>query len=78
MFFDLHTSWRRFKLGLALFAAGVVLLFGVSTIHISLYYVSLLILVLGFIIAMSGYLGIFMQRFSFLKEKKIPPNSHDK
>ena len=75
--FDLYKSWQRFKLGLALFVVGVLLLFTISAIHILAYYFSLAILLLGFIIAISGYIGIFIQRFSFLKNKKTPPNFDD-
>ena len=75
--FDLHKSWQRFKLGLTLFVAGVLLLFTVSPLHISLYYASLAILLIGFVIAITGYVGIFVQRFSFLKNKKTPPDFND-
>tara|TARA_B100001063_G_C16735080_1_gene541531 strand:+ start:961 stop:1194 length:234 start_codon:yes stop_codon:yes gene_type:complete len=75
--FDVHKSWRRFKLGLALFVAGVVQLFAISHFSTFLYYYSLTTLLVGFVIAMSGYVGIFMQRFAFLKDKKIPSSFKD-
>ena len=75
--FDIHKSWQRFKLGLVLFVAGVCLLLTISALHIFLYYVALIILLLGFVIAMTGYAGIFMQRFSFIKNKKTPPDFND-
>lgn len=75
--FDVHKSWRRFKLGLALFVAGVVQLFTLSHLSTFLYYYSIATLLVGFVIAMSGYIGIFMQRFAFLKDKKIPSSFKD-
>jgi len=74
---DVHKSWQRFKLGLALFVAGVAQLFLLSPLHISLYYYSLATLLIGFIIAMIGYAGIFLHRFAFLKNNKPPPDFTD-
>tara|TARA_B100000929_G_scaffold282453_1_gene262481 strand:+ start:529 stop:759 length:231 start_codon:yes stop_codon:yes gene_type:complete len=70
---DIHKSWQRFKIGLSIFVAGVLLLFTLSELHIALHYLSLIILFIGFTIAMLGYWGIFIQRFSFIKNKKPPP-----
>tara|TARA_Y100000296_G_scaffold59742_1_gene69079 strand:- start:502 stop:732 length:231 start_codon:yes stop_codon:yes gene_type:complete len=70
---DVHKSWHRFKIGLSIFVVGVLLLFTLSELHIGFHYLSLLILFIGFAIAMLGYWGIFTQRFSFLKNKKPPP-----
>lgn len=70
---DIHKSWQRFKVGLSIFVVGVLLLFTLSELHASLHYLSLLILFIGFAIAMLGYFGIFVQRFSFIKNKKPPP-----
>jgi hypothetical protein len=70
---DIHTSWQRFKIGLAIFVAGVVLLFSISDIHIVLHYVSLAVLLCGFAYSMWGYMGIFLQRFASLKNAKRPP-----
>ena len=70
---DIHKSWQRFKVGLSIFVVGVLLLFTLSEFHASLHYLSLLILFIGFAIAMLGYFGIFVQRFSFIKNKKPPP-----
>jgi len=70
---DIHKSWQRFKIGLAIFVVGVLLLFTISDAHFSLHYLSLVVLFVGFVIAMFGYWGIFIQRFSFLKNKKPPP-----
>ncbi|MHC6646993.1 hypothetical protein ACYTPF_10540 [Alteromonas sp. HB246098] len=66
-------SWQRFKIGLSIFVVGVLLLFTLSEFHIALRYLSLLVLFLGFAIAMLGYWGIFIQRFSLIKNKKPPP-----
>ncbi|NOH58614.1 hypothetical protein F0261_11295 [Alteromonas sp. 07-89-2] len=70
---DIHKSWQLFKIGLSIFVVGVLLLFTLSELHITLHYLSLLILFVGFAIAMLGYWGIFIQRFSFMKNKKPPP-----
>lgn len=70
---DVNKSWQRFKIGLAIFVVGVLLLFLTSHIHIALYYLSISVLLVGFAIAMFGYFGIFIQRFSFIKNKKPPP-----
>ncbi|KTF06510.1 conserved hypothetical protein, membrane [marine sediment metagenome] len=66
-------SWQRFKIGLSIFVVGVLLLFTLSEFHIALRYLSLLVLFIGFAIAMLGYWGIFIQRFSLIKNKKPPP-----
>lgn len=70
---DIHKSWQRFKVGLAIFVAGVVLLFSLSHVHLAFYYLSVGILLIGFGYAMLGYAGIFLQRFAFIKDKKPPP-----
>jgi len=70
---DIYKSWQRFKIGLSIFVVGVLLLFTLSELHIALHYLSLIILFIGFTIAMLGYWGIFIQRFSFIKNKKPPP-----
>jgi uncharacterized membrane protein YidH (DUF202 family) len=70
---DIHTCWQRFKLGLSLFVVGVVLLFTLSTYHPLLNYLSIAVLIIGFAIAMLGYSGIFLQRFSSFKNIKKPP-----
>ena len=67
---DIHKSWQRFEIGLYIFVVGVLLLFTLSELHITLHYLSLLILFVGFAIAMLGYWGIFIQRFSFIKKQK--------
>ncbi|OFC71603.1 hypothetical protein [Alteromonas confluentis] len=58
----LHRSWGRFKFGLVLFIIGATLLITVSHFHAAIYYLSLIILFVGFVIAMSGYLTILWQR----------------
>jgi hypothetical protein len=54
-----------------------VQLFTLSHLSTFLYYYSVTTLLVGFVIAMSGYIGIFMQRFAFLKDKKIPSSFKD-
>lgn len=62
----LHRSWRRFKTGLALFIAGATALMTISTYHPALYFISLIVLFSGFVIAMSGYLAILWQRLKVM------------
>jgi len=38
---DIHKSWQRFKIGLSIFVVGVLLLFTLSELHITLHYLSL-------------------------------------
>ncbi|WP_334014043.1 hypothetical protein [Alteromonas sp. S167] len=70
---DVHKSWQRFKIGLAIFVAGAVMLLSISHWHIAVHYLSLSVLFGGFAYAMFGYAGIFLNRFTFLKNKKPPP-----
>lgn len=67
---DIYQSWRRFKLGLTLFACGVLLLLTLGSYAV-VYYLSLAILLPGFGIAMWGYAGIFLSRFSGLKNTRF-------
>lgn len=67
---DILQSWRRFKLGLALFAGGVALLLTVGNSPV-FYYLSLAVLLPGFGIAMWGYAGIFLSRFSGLNQQRF-------
>lgn len=67
---DIVKSWQRFKLGLVLFAIGAGLLLSVATFALWLYWLSLAVLLSGFAIAMLGYAGIFLQRFSRVREMK--------
>ena len=60
----LHRSW--FKAGLALFIAGATALMTISTYHPALYFISLIVLFSGFVIAMSGYLAILWQRLKVM------------
>jgi len=65
---DIHKSWQRFKIGLSIFVVGVLLLFTLSELHITLHYLSLLILFVGFAIAM--LLGNFYSAFFVYKKQK--------
>ncbi|MEW9797766.1 hypothetical protein [Alteromonas sp. CYL-A6] len=64
---DVLRSWQRFKAGLLLFAPGALLLLSAGDLHIAFYVVSLMLLTVGFVLAMWGYAGIFISRFSGLK-----------
>lgn len=59
-----HLSWARFKKGLGLFVAGVVLLYAGAIYWIWLQIPAVFLLGLGFALAAYGYLGIFANRFS--------------
>jgi hypothetical protein len=73
LFNDIHQCWQRFKIGLSIFVVGAVSLFAIGHFSAFFHYASLTILFVGFGYAMLGYIGIFIQRFSFLKSKKPPP-----
>jgi len=67
---DPQRCWRRFTAGLVVFMVGAGLLLSVAHYHVALYWLSLSILFMGFALAMSGYLGLFVQRFSILSDAK--------
>lgn len=75
-FTDPQRCWRRFIAGLAIFIVGAGLLFGTAHLspallyHPVLYWFSAAVLLTGFALAMSGYLGIFIQRFTGLNPTK--------
>ncbi len=59
-----HLSWARFKKGLGLFVAGVVLLYAGAAYWIWLQIPAIVVLTIGFGLAAYGYLGIFANRFA--------------
>ncbi|GAA6183907.1 MULTISPECIES: hypothetical protein [Aliiglaciecola] len=59
-----HKSWADFKIGLTVFIAGVICIFGGLKLWIWLQIPGVLLLALGLIFAAKGYLGIFANRFS--------------
>lgn len=68
-FFSAQRSWQRFLVGLILFGVGLVALLGLGDLAYWVYVTALCVLLVGFVIAMSGYLGLFIQRFAFLRVK---------
>jgi peptidoglycan/LPS O-acetylase OafA/YrhL len=67
---EVQQSWTRFFTGLVCFVVGVlVMVFGVHW-HDAFYYIGLVILLLGFVVAMLGYLGIFIDRIKSMKVKR--------
>ncbi|GAB2688058.1 hypothetical protein GCM10027170_19260 [Aliiglaciecola aliphaticivorans] len=59
-----HKSWADFKIGLAIFMAGVISIFAGLKLWIWLQIPGVLMLALGLFFAAKGYLGIFANRFS--------------
>lgn len=68
--FTLSASWRRFKWGLGVFLAGMAGLLLTGHGHPVAYYMSMTILLSGFVLAMAGYAGIFWQRISGLNPRR--------
>ena len=71
-------SWAEFKLGLALFVVGVLLIFAGARFWVWLQIPGLLILAAGGLIAGKGYLGIFANRFAQTLNRTKPPSFEDK
>ena len=63
---DPGLSWKRFKIGMCLFAIGMSGLYFAPNVSLSLYWIGLIVLLSGFGMAMWGYWGIFANRFSRL------------
>ncbi|WJG09332.1 hypothetical protein [Aliiglaciecola sp. LCG003] len=59
-----HKSWADFKIGLAIFVFGIVLILAGNRYWIMLQIPGVLVLAGGFIYAAKGYAGIFANRFS--------------
>ncbi|MCW8093322.1 hypothetical protein [Alteromonas sp. ASW11-130] len=77
-FFGLSKSWHRFKWGLLVFALGASGMLFTDEQSIVTLWVSVAIMLLGFALAMSGYLGIFLNRFNRLRETRSRSNPFDK
>lgn len=69
-FKDPRASWFRFKIGLAVFAVAVAMMMLTDKPEGAVKWAILITLTIGFVTAMSGYLGIFLQRISRFKEIK--------
>jgi hypothetical protein len=63
-------SWSRFKHGLLIFALGTVILLASQHFSELLYWPGFFVVVVGFIVAMRGYWGLFANRFAQLIEQK--------
>ncbi|NMH60744.1 hypothetical protein [Alteromonas ponticola] len=76
-FFGLSKSWHRFKWGLLVFALGASGMLFADAQSIVTLWVSVTIMLIGFALAMSGYVGIFLNRFNRLRETRSRPNPFD-
>ncbi|WP_124748947.1 hypothetical protein [Alteromonas facilis] len=70
-------SWARFRLGLALFVFGLLLLLSVAGDYFTLNAVALVILFIGFVFAMWGYWGMFANRFARVIEQREINRAND-
>lgn len=70
-------SWSRFRNGLLTFAFGVAVLVASERYFPVLYWPGFFIVVIGFIVAMRGYWGLFANRFARLIEQKAINAKHD-
>lgn len=70
-------SWSRFKNGLLIFALGLGILFASQRYLPLLYWPGFVVVIVGFIIAMQGYWGLFANRFARLLEQKAINSKHD-
>ena len=68
-------SWRRFKLGVLLFAAAVMLLYAGAHYWIWLQAIGLVCLASGLGYAIAGYVGILAFRLGRFQRR--PPNHRD-
>lgn len=58
-------SWRRFLIGLSIFFIGLLGYLSQQTNATPwLHYLTILVMLCGFVIAMRGYIGIFASRFN--------------
>ncbi|WP_265617750.1 hypothetical protein [Alteromonas aquimaris] len=76
-FFGLSKSWHRFKWGLLVFALGASGMLFADAQSIITLWVSVAIMLMGFALAMSGYIGIFLNRFTRLRESRSRHNPFD-
>ncbi|WP_240612837.1 hypothetical protein [Alteromonas flava] len=70
-------SWQRFKLGLGVFAFGLVLLIALPATSFVFTLVSMSTLLLGFFFAMWGYWGMFANRFARVIEQRELNRAND-
>ncbi len=77
-FFGLSKSWHRFKWGLLVFALGASGILITDGQRAALLWSSVVVMLLGFVLAMSGYVGIFLNRFNHLRETRSRSGRFDK
>lgn len=73
---DPNKSWGRFKLGLGIFCVGAILILIGAKYWFWLQIPGLIILAVGLVPAIIGYLGILAHRM--MAGFKRPPSSFDK
>ena len=66
-------SWKRFKVGVILFAASVALILVGSYGYALLQVPGLILLIIALFFSARGYLGILCYRLSNFKPPKAPP-----
>ncbi len=59
-------AWARFVKGLVIFFIGLAVLIIAGGIHFSLDGLAMAVMLVGFVVAMTGYLAIFISRFNRL------------
>ncbi len=74
----LSKSWHRFKWGVLVFVLGAGGLFVTDENSIETLWLSVAVMLLGFALAMSGYIGIFLNRFNRLRDARSRSNPFDK
>ncbi len=73
-----NKSWADFKIGLVVFVAGVCFIYAGAAFWVWLQIPGVLLLAIGFLFALKGYLGIFANRFSQTLNRLTPPDEKDK
>ena len=71
-------SWADFKIGLAVFVVGVVLIYAGAAYWIWLQIPAIIFLAAGVFFALKGYLGIFAHRFLQSLNRLTPRDEKDK
>lgn len=64
---DPQKAWQRFVLGLPVFFIGLFILLGFGGETLAVNAIGIVVMLIGFVVAMTGYLAIFISRFRFKK-----------
>lgn len=62
-------AWRRFIFGAIIFAFGLIPMLLINTANPLFHWLFVAIMFIGFTIAMTGYLAIFVSRFNHVKNR---------